>query len=38
MRKRGVDTEISSLETLPAETFHFVGINLAVGGRGVSGR
>jgi serine/threonine protein kinase len=32
IRQRGVDTQISSLETLPAETFKLVGINLAVGG------
>ena len=32
IRQRGFDTQISSLETLPAETFVLVGINLAVGG------
>jgi serine/threonine protein kinase len=32
IRQRGVDTDISSLEMLPKETFMLVGINLGVGG------
>jgi len=32
IRQRGVDADISSLETLPKETFKLVGIKLAVGG------